>query len=66
MFIDFEYTLATLESRIYTRRDQIPMNLAAKLIQKINNRETQNKLKIYQDKAKLIRKGIWKYGTTSS
>ncbi|MCM3129724.1 MULTISPECIES: DEAD/DEAH box helicase [unclassified Paenibacillus] len=38
------------------------MNLAAKLIQKINNRETQNKLKIYQDKAKLIRKGnleVW-------
>ncbi|MCM3781934.1 accessory Sec system translocase SecA2 [Neobacillus mesonae] len=32
------------------------MNLAAKLIQKSKNRETQNKLRTYQDKAKLIRK----------
>ena len=41
------------------------MNLAVKLIQKFKDRETQNKLKIYQDKAELIGNGIWKHGTIS-
>ena len=38
------------------RRDQIPMNIAVKLMQKFKDRDTQNKLKVYQDKAELIRK----------
>jgi len=32
------------------------MNLAVKLLQKFKDRDTQNKLKVYQDKAELIRK----------
>lgn len=32
------------------------MNLAVKLMQKFKGRDTQNKLKVYQDKAELIRK----------
>ncbi|MCR2805601.1 preprotein translocase subunit SecA [Paenibacillus soyae] len=32
------------------------MNLAAKLMKKIKDRDNQNKLKVYQDKGKLIRK----------
>ncbi|NIK78065.1 preprotein translocase subunit SecA [Paenibacillus castaneae] len=32
------------------------MHIAVKLMQKFKDRETQNKLKVYQDKAKLIRK----------
>lgn len=45
-----------LESPISTGGDQIPMNLALKLMQKLKDRDTRNKLKVYQDKVELIRK----------
>lgn len=45
-----------IESRTKPRGDQVPVNTAVKLLQKIKGYDIQKKLKGYRDKAELIRK----------